>query len=126
MGHFAKVVDGKVSQVIVAEPDFFDTFVDSSPGQWIQTSYNTRGNVHYLPISSAPSGQPGLRGNYDGIGYTYDAINDVFYPEKPYNSCTLSETTWSWEAPIIYPNDGKYYTWDESNISWKEVTVPEA
>jgi len=126
MGHFAKVVDGKVSQVIVAEPDFFDTFVDSSPGQWIQTSYNTRGNVHYLPNSSEPSGQPGLRGNYAGIGYNYDAINDVFYPEKPYNSWTLSETTWSWEAPVAHPDDGKYYTWNEENNNWVEVTVPEA
>ena len=67
MGHFAKVVDGKVVQVIVAEPDFFDTFVDSSPGQWIQTSYNTRGNVHYAPDSNEPDGGVALRGNYAGI-----------------------------------------------------------
>jgi hypothetical protein len=126
MGHFAKVVDGKVSQVIVAEPDFFDTFVDSSPGQWIQTSYNTRGNVHYAPNSNEPDGEPALRGNYAGIGYTYDAVNDVFYPEKPYNSWTLSETTWSWEAPVAYPDDGKYYTWNEETTAWVEVTVPEA
>ena len=54
MGHFAKVVDGKVSQVIVAEKEFFDTFVDSSPGQWLRTSYNTRGGVHYEPNSDTP------------------------------------------------------------------------
>jgi hypothetical protein len=52
MGHFAKVLSGIVQQVIVAEPDFFQTFVDSSPGEWIQTSYNTRGNVHYAPNSN--------------------------------------------------------------------------
>ena len=124
MGHFAKVVDGKVSQVIVAEPDFFDTFVDSSPGQWIQTSYNTRGNVHYAPNSNEPDGEPALRGNYAGIGYIYDSVNDVFYPEKPYNSWTLSETTWLWEAPVAYPDDGKIYTWDEETTSWKEVEQP--
>ena len=122
MGHFAKVVDGKVSQVIVAEPDFFDTFVDSSPGQWIQTSYNTRGNVHYAPNSNEPDGEPALRGNYAGIGYTYDAVNDVFYAPKPFNSWTLSETTWSWEAPVAYPNDGKQYVWNEETTSWQEVT----
>jgi hypothetical protein len=126
MGHFAKVVDGKVSQVIVAEPDFFDTFVDSSPGQWIQTSYNTRGNVHYAPNSNEPDGEPALRGNYAGIGYTYDNINDVFYAPKPFNSWTLSETTWSWEAPVAYPDDGKMYVWNEETTSWSEVTLPEA
>jgi hypothetical protein len=124
MGHFAKVVDGKVSQVIVAEPDFFDTFVDSSPGQWIQTSYNTRGNVHYAPNSNEPDGEPALRGNYAGIGYTYDAINDVFYAPRPYDSWTLSETTWLWAAPVAYPDDGKFYVWNEENTNWVEVTVP--
>ena len=122
MGHFAKVVDGTVTQVIVAEPDFFDTFVDSSPGQWIQTSYNTRGNVHYAPNSNEPSGGEALRGNYAGIGYTYDTVNDVFYAPKPFNSWTLSETSWSWEPPVAYPNDGKQYVWNEETTSWQEVT----
>jgi len=123
MGHFAKVIDGKVSQVIVAEPDFFDTFVDSSPGQWIQTSYNTRGNVHYAPNSNEPDGGEALRGNYAGIGYTYDAVNDVFYSPKPYDSWVLSHDTWLWEAPVAYPNDGKGYIWDEDTVSWTEITI---
>jgi hypothetical protein len=114
MSHFAKVTDGKVTQVIVAEKEFFDTFVDSSPGQWIQTSYNTQGNQHKL------GGTP-LRGNYAGIGYTYDATNDVFYAPQPYPSWTLNESTWLWEAPIAYPTDGKRYIWDESITNWKEV-----
>ena len=91
MSHFAKVVDGKVTQVIVAEPEFFETFVDSSPGTWIQTSYNTHGNQH-------PEGRP-LRGNYAGIGYTYDVVNDVFYAPKPSDTAVLNETTWLWEEP---------------------------
>jgi hypothetical protein len=124
MGHFAKVIDGKVSQVIVAEPDFFDTFVDSSPGQWIQTSYNTRGNVHYAPNSNEPDGEPALRGNYAGIGYTYDAVNDVFYAPQPYASWTISAATnWIWESPTPYPNDGKGYIWDEDTVSWKEISI---
>lgn len=121
MGHFAKVVDGKVVQVIVAEPEFFDTFVDSSPGTWIQTSYNTRGGVHYLPNSNEPSGQPALRGNYAGIGFVYDQANDVFYAPQPFPSWVLNNTTWTWEAPTPYPTDGKIYTWDEATTSWKVV-----
>ena len=93
MSHFAKVVDGKVTQVIVAEPEFFETFVDSSPGAWIQTSYNTHGNQH-------PEGKP-LRGNYAGIGYTYDATNDVFYAPKPSDTAVLNEETWLWEETEI-------------------------
>ena len=120
MSHFAKVCDGKVTQVIVAEPDFFDTFVDSSPGEWIQTSYNTRGNVHYGP-DGEPDGGVALRGNYAGIGYTYDRQNDVFYAPQPYASWTLDQTTWLWEPPVAYPDDGLIYTWDEATVGWKLV-----
>ena len=98
MSHFAKVVDGKVTQVIVAEPEFFDTFVDSSPGTWLQTSYNTHGNQH-------PEGRP-LRGNYAGIGYTYDAQNDVFIAPKPSDTAVLNETTWLWEDTVIESPQG--------------------
>jgi hypothetical protein len=121
MSHFAKVLDGKVIQVIVAEPEFFETFVDSSPGQWIQASYNTRGNIHYGP-DGEPDGGVALRGNYAGIGYTYDAVNDVFYAPQPYGSWSLNQTTWIWEAPVPYPNDGKQYVWDEATVGWKLVT----
>jgi hypothetical protein len=115
MSHFAKVCDGKVVQVIVAEKEFFDTFVDSSPGAWIQTSYNTHGNQH-------PEGRP-LRGNYAGIGYIYDSANDVFYAPQPFASWILNETTWTWEAPTPYPNDDKLYKWDEATTSWLEVNA---
>ena len=98
MGHFAKVVDGKVTQVIVAEPDFFQTFVDSSPGEWIQTSYNTIGNKH-------PENRP-LRGNYAGIGYTYDRENDVFIAPKPSEEATLNTDTWLWEVPVVEETQG--------------------
>lgn len=121
MSHYAKVLDGKVVQVIVAEAEFFDTFVDSSPGAWIQTSYNTRGNVHYGP-DGQPDGGVALRGNYAGVGFTYDAARDVFYPPQPYPSWTLNESTWLWESPVPYPNDGKLYVWDEATTSWIEVT----
>ena len=120
MSHFAKVLDGKVIQVIVAEPDFFDTFVDSSPGQWLQTSYNTRGNVHYGP-NGEPDGGVALRGNYAGIGYTYDVVNDVFYAPQPFPSWALDQATWLWSAPVPYPADGQRYEWDEATAGWALV-----
>lgn len=98
MSHFAKVCDGKVLRVIVAEPDFFNTFVDTEPGEWIQTSYNTRGNVHYGQDGN-PDGGIALRGNYAGVGYVYDRENDVFYPSQPSPSHVLNTTTWTWEEP---------------------------
>ena len=117
MSHFAKVLNGKVVQVIVAEQDFFNTFIDTSPGQWIQTSYNTRGGIHY-----GTDGQPddgiALRANFAGIGYIYDASADVFYEPKPFPSWTISAPTWIWQAPVTYPNDGKQYKWDEATLSW--------
>jgi hypothetical protein len=116
MAHFAKVNNGIVQQVIVAEPEFFNTFVDSSPGEWIQTSYNTFGNQH------TQGGTP-LRGNYAGIGYTYDRTNDVFYAPQPYASWNLNDSTWTWEAPTPYPTDDKKYKWDEPSTSWVEVEV---
>jgi len=117
MAHYAKVLDGKVVNVIVAEPEFFTTFVDSSPGTWIQTSYNTRGGVHYGE-NGQPDGGVALRGNYAGLGYIYDAVHDVFYAPQPYQSWTLNNTTWQWEAPVPYPADGKDYKWDEATKTW--------
>ena len=114
MAHFAKVNNGIVEQVIVAEPDFFDTFVDSTPGEWIQTSYNTRGGQH-------PEGRP-LRKNFAGIGYTYDRARDAFIPPRPYASWVLNEETCLWDAPTPMPTDGKNYQWDEDTTSWVEVT----
>jgi hypothetical protein len=113
MSHFAKVCDGIVTQVIVAEPEFFTTFVDSSPGEWIQTSYNTHGGQH-------PEGRP-LRKNYAGIGYTYDRVRDAFIPQKPFASWVLNEDTCLWDAPVAYPTDGKRYTWDEATTNWIEA-----
>ena len=122
MAHFAKINNGIVEQVIVAEPEFFQTFVDSSPGQWLQTSYNTRGGIHYEPDSETPSADQSkaLRKNYAGVGYLYSAELDAFIPPKPYPSWVLNEQTCWWEAPIPYPTDGKKYLWNEDTKSWVE------
>jgi len=115
MAHFAKVVNGVVVQVIVAEPEFFDTFVDSAPGEWVQTSYNTHGGQHML------GGTP-LRKNYAGLGYTYDKVRDAFIAPQPYPSWTLDEETCLWNAPTAIPTDDKVYVWNEATLAWVELT----
>ena len=78
---------------------------------WKQTSYNTIGGVH-------SSGGTPLRKNHAGIGYTYDEDRDAFIPPKPFDSWTLNEDTCLWEAPVAYPTDGQFYTWNEQNQTW--------
>ena len=124
MAHYAKVLNGIVTKVIVAEEDFFNEFVDDSPGKWIQTSYNTRGGVHYKPNSNIPSDDQSkaLRKNYAGIDWIYDEGKDAFYPPQPYSSWIIDESTGWWKAPTSIPDDGNKYEWDESSTSWKEIT----
>ena len=93
MSHYAKVLNGRVVQVIKAEPEFFTKFKDTSPGTWLQTSFNTRSNQHIA------NGTP-LRGNFAGVGYIYDREHDVFYPPKPSETATLNTSTWTWEDTI--------------------------
>ena len=108
MAHYAKIENNIVTQVIVAEPEFFDTFVDNSPGEWLQTSYNTFGGVH------RDGGVP-FRKNYAGEGGTYDATRDAFYPASPFASWVLNDTTCKWECPIDLPADtSKAWHWDEA------------
>ena len=120
MAHFAKVINGIVEQVIVADQDFIDSGLVGDSFLWIQTSYNTHNNLHYGQ-DEQPDGGIALRGNYAGIGYIYDKTNDVFYPQKPYNSWTLNQTTWNWEAPIPYPTDNNFYIWNEETLTWDVI-----
>jgi hypothetical protein len=85
-----------------------------------QTSYNTRGGVHYDSDGLPDEGTP-YRMNYAGIGYTYDAGRDAFIPPRPFPSWLLNEDTCLWNAPTPYPTDNKQYTWDEETTSWVEV-----
>jgi hypothetical protein len=138
--HYAKVRKGVVTQVIVAEPEFFDTFVDTEPGEWIQTSYNMRGGVLYDNETNTPAedqsgieGDPArMRKNFAAVGYTYDAQRDVFIPYQPFPSWVLDEENCKWEAPIPRPVGAAYYRWDEDayqadtnepkTAGWVEVT----
>ena len=148
MSHFAKIKDGIVQKVIVAEQDFIDSLPSESGVTWVQTSYNTYGNVHYgekrVTVTEgdwtgevrqpyADGGVP-LRKNFAGIGHTYDSVRDAFYAPRPYPSWILNETSCRWEAPVPYPisqNDpvtapeavDKIYDWDETNREWVEVEI---
>jgi hypothetical protein len=122
MSYFARVpliVDGKgiVTEVIRADQEFIDTGLVGASSEWIKTSYNCQGGVHYDSNRQA-DGLPALRANYATIGGTYDAINDVFYDPQPYPSWTISAPTWIWQAPVPYPFDDAHYVWDEATLSW--------
>jgi hypothetical protein len=110
MAHFAKVVDGIVEQVIVANTaEWCETNLG---GTWVQTSYNTIGNTHTL------GGTP-LHKNYAGIGYTFDGTG--FAAPRPFDSWNLNQDTYLWEAPVVMPvEEGKIFIWDEATTSWVE------
>jgi len=106
-----------VEEVIVARQSFIDTLPE--PQIWVKTSYNTYDGVHYLPNSDVPDDtKPPLRGNFAGIGYTYDVVNDVFYAPQRFSSWILNTTTWQWEAPVEMPTTKGTWIWDETTISW--------
>lgn len=122
MAHFAQIDENNiVINVIVAEKSFVDTLDDNS--KWIQTSYNTRGGIHYGQ-DGQPDGGPALRKNLAGIGHIYDPVRDAFYAPKPFPSWLLNEHSCVWEPPIPYPTnniDGIDYVWDESKLSWVKI-----
>jgi len=121
MAHFAKLgVGNKVLKVEVVSNDIATTeqagvdFLNNLYGTndvWKQTSYNTKGGIH-------KTGGTPFRKNYAGIGYKYDTSKDAFIPPKPFNSWILNETTCRWEAPVVKPDDGQQYTWNETNQTW--------
>lgn len=104
MAHFAKIENGIVTQVIVADQEFIDSGAAGDSSQWKQTSYNNS-----------------IRTNYAGIGYSYNEELDIFLPPKPYDSWILDTENPSWKAPVEQPNDGKFYVWDEDTLSWIET-----
>jgi hypothetical protein len=130
MTYFAKVEptsdQNKFNVVEVIRAD--QEFIDTQPGTWILTDYNTYGNVHYAPSPPAephtPDGGTPIRANYAGIDYTYDTSYTVgnyvgvFYGQQPFPSWILNTSTFLWEAPVPYPNDGKDYYWNEATLSW--------
>ena len=101
----------------------------NSESKYIQTSYNTRGGVHYQSNGLRSQDQSkSFRKNYAGIGFYYDEVKDSFIPPKPYNSWILNEETCLWEPPMSFPTIGNipfpykkynYYIWNENIINWE-------
>ncbi len=144
MAHFAKLgANGKVIQVLTMDNDKMknaDGVEDETVGQqwlethnnwpaqmWIQTSYNTSQNTH-----SSGDNSKAFRGNYAGIGYTWDEDNNIFWPKKPHASWVKNTTDARWQSPIgdapaltaeqTSQNEaGTHmwkYDWNESGQSW--------
>ena len=136
MAHFAEISESNVVLRVLVVPDDeeprgqeFLADVLGLGGTWVQTSYNTMSGVH-------ENGGTPFRGNYAGIGYTYDADLDAFYTPQPYPSWVRNETTFQWEAPVAHPgttetltdpDDGTQhevalvFNWDEDTTSWIEA-----
>ncbi len=127
MAHFAKLDENNVVTFVTVgrqEDDGKEAELTARTGDvYKQTSYNTRGGVHYDPETGEPSADQSkaLRFNYAGRNFTYDPERDAFIPPKPYESWVLNESTCLWEAPVPYPEDGGEYTWDEETGDWVEV-----
>ncbi len=125
MAHFAKIdTSGIVVFVTVGRDEDNELELCARTGDiYRQTSYNTKGGIHYKSNSHDPSEDQSqaFRKNYAGIGYTYDQTRDAFIPPQPYPSWLLDEDTCNWDAPVPYPDDGKGYSWDEPTTSWIEM-----
>ena len=112
MAHYAKVEDGLVTQVIVADgPDWCEKNLG---GEWVQTSYNTYGGVH-------KDGKFPIHKNYAGIGFTFDGIG--FAAPQPYPSWTKNAESYLWESPTPMPTDDKSYEWVEADLAWVEINI---
>lgn len=115
MAHFAKLDDNNIVENVIvvhnnelldengneSEQKGIDFCQSNFGGRWIQTSYNAS-----------------IRKNYAGIGFSYDPTRDAFIGRKQYESWVLNEQTCRWEAPSPYPQDGKFYEWNEDTLSW--------
>jgi hypothetical protein len=120
MSYFAEIDENNiVLRVIAISQENINTGNWGNPDNWVQTSYNTRGGVHYAPNSDEPDGGVALRKNYAGKGYTYDKSKDAFIAPQPYPSWTLVEDSCFWVPPVDHPMDGKGpYHWDEDGRNW--------
>jgi hypothetical protein len=124
MSHFAKLDENNVVVFVTVgrqEDDGKEAELCARTGEvYRQTSYNTRGGIHYDPQTGEPSTDQSkaLRKNYAGIGYSYDATRDAFIPPQPYASWVLNDDTCLWEAPVPMPEDGEPYQWDEDAGDW--------
>ena len=105
------VTVGKDEIELIDELNTETYYALNTPYKVKRTSYNAASN--------------GFRKNYAGIGYSYDEARDAFIAPKPFESWVLDEETCRWEAPVAYPQDGKMYQWNEEDLNWEEIVLPE-
>jgi hypothetical protein len=117
MGHFAKIQDGIVTQVVVCDSQ--EWCENNLGGTWIQTSFNTHKGIHYGPDGN-PDGGIALHKNFAGIGHTWDGTG--FAAPQPYTSWILNTETYIWEAPTLKPEGP--HRWVEETLSWVPLEVP--
>ena len=119
MAIFVKVnSDNLVIDGMVVEPEMLATGLWGDPSEWIQTSYNTYGGVHYGQDGLPDGGIP-LRMNYASPGCIYHPEADAFSTASPFPSWILNTETYIWEPPVAYPSDGKPYYWEEITLTWQ-------
>ncbi len=132
MAHYAFLDENNIVVSVIAGKDETELLDGLDPETWyenfkgktcLRTSYNTYGGVHYNPETNEPSENQSkaFRKNYAGIGYSYDEQRDAFIPPKLYNKWVLNEDTCLWESPIPYPDDNKFYVWNDNKGEWEEV-----
>jgi hypothetical protein len=125
MAHYAQIIENKVKQIIVLKDNDTKTLQSLKNvhgGEWIKTSYNTRGGVHY-DKNNKPDGGLALRYNFACIDCAYDSEADAFYDDKqPFPSWTLSKETYLWNAPVPMPTNIVVLNWNEETKSW--ITQP--
>lgn len=145
MAHFAKLNNNEVIDIVVVNNN--ELIVDDieieeigvnflislfNHPYWKQTSYNTRGGIHYLPDSNTPSStqEKAIRWAYAKIGMIYEPLRDIFIHKKPYPSWNLNEETYTWESPISIPNKDfiptefkayNHYIWNEDILNWELI-----
>ena len=131
MSHYAKVKNGIVVSTIVASSEFFEDFIDDTPGEWIKTSYNTRNGFHWDNVNNedwttlSEDQSKALRKNFASEGMVYDYDRDAFYAKQPYDSWSLNEDSCTWEPPVSKPDNENNYLWDEESLNWVLVSEEE-
>ena len=120
MAHFCKLGVGNIVQQVVVVNN--EVITDNDGNEQEQLGVDFLNNLYGTrDVWKQTSYNGNFRKNYAGKGYTYDQERDAFIPPKPFNSWTLNEETCLWEAPTAYPDDGKFYNWNEENQTWDEI-----
>lgn len=133
MAHFAELDENNIVKQVIVIPNEEEyrgqEFINNElnlEGVWIQTSYNTRGGIHYNSETNEPSSNQSksFRKNYAAIGYSYDEERDAFIAPKPeeFPSFIFNENKCVWEPPVPKPNEEGFWMWNEELLTWMNIS----